>query len=185
MIEEGEDYLTVRVKRVMGRYRPPPPPRSNYITPEGAATLERELDALWRIKRPQVTRAVAEAAAQGDRSENAEYIYGKKQLAEIDRRVRHLRRRLRSVRVVDRLPAETRKVYFGAWIELENPRGEVKRFRLVGPDEFDHAPGYLSIDSPLGKAVLGKTVDDAFRITTPEGAAEWTLIGVSYGGVDE
>ncbi len=130
----------------MGRYRPPPPPQSNYITPEGAAALESELDELWRVKRPAVTRAVAEAAAQGDRSENAEYIYGKKQLAAIDRRVRHLRKRLANAKVVDEAPSDATKVYFGAWFTLAKADGAVQRFRLVGPDEFDHAPDYLSMD---------------------------------------
>jgi transcription elongation factor GreB len=164
----------------MGRYRPPPPPRSNYITPEGAASLERELKELWRVKRPEVTRTVAEAAAQGDRSENADYIYGKKQLAEIDRRVRFLRKRLDSVRIVDQHPTAATKVFFGAWFELEDPKGSTQIFRLVGPDEFDHAPGYLSMDSPLGKAVLGKALDDEVVVSTPTGAARYTIVLISY-----
>ena len=164
----------------MGRYRPPPPPLSNYITPEGAAALERELDDLWRVQRPTVTRAVAEAAAQGDRSENAEYIYGKKQLAAIDRRVRHLRKRLGSVKIVNRSPTDSTKVYFGAWFEVEDIDGATHRFRLVGPDEFDHAPNYLSMDSPLGKTVLGKSLDDNIAVVTPDGPVTYTVTHITY-----
>jgi len=127
-----------------------------------------------------VTRAVAEAAAQGDRSENAEYIYGKKQLAAIDRRVRYLRKRLQHVRVVTERPAETTRIFFGAWFELEDENGATHRFRVVGPDEFDHAPAYLSMDSPLGKAVLGKRLDDEFDVATPQGSVRYTVVRVSY-----
>ncbi len=164
----------------MGRYRPPRPPQSNYITAEGAARLRAELEHLWRVERPAVTRAVAEAAAQGDRSENAEYIYGKKQLAAIDRRVRYLRKRLQHVRVVTEQPTETTRVYFGAWFELEDEHGATRRFRVVGPDEFDHAPGNLSMDSPLGRAVLGKRLDDEFEVATPQGRVHYTVVLVSY-----
>ena len=137
---------------------------------------------MWRVERPAVTRAVAEAAAQGDRSENAEYIYGKKQLAAIDRRVRHLRRRLRNVRVVDQTPSDTTRVYFGAWFELEDNAGSRKQFRLVGPDEFDHAAGYLSMDSPLGRAVRGKALDEEIEVMTPQGPTRYTIIEIRYGG---
>ncbi len=169
----------------MGRYRPPPPPQSNYITPEGAAVLERELDDLWRVQRPAVTRAVAEAAAQGDRSENAEYIYGKKQLAAIDRRVRHLRKRLGSVKIVDQAPSEPTKVYFGAWFCLEEAGGAARRFRLVGPDEFDHAADYLSMDSPLGRAVLGKSLDEEISVETPDGPVAYTITDIAYSDPEE
>lgn len=168
----------------MARYRPPPP-RSNYITPEGAARLARELDELWRVKRPTVTRAVSEAAAQGDRSENAEYIYGKKQLAEIDRRIRHLRRRLRSVRVVDTPPADLSRIYFGAWFAVADAAGTTRRFRLVGPDEFDHAPQYLSMDSPLGKAVLGQSLHAEVAVATPDGELRYTISAVTYSAFDD
>ena len=117
----------------MGRYRPPSPPRSNYITPEGAATLRAELDFLWRTKRPAVTRSVAEAAAQGDRSENAEYIYGKKQLSEIDRRVRYLRKRLDGLHIIDQVPNNTTKIFFGAWFQVKTKDGDYQTFRIVGP----------------------------------------------------
>lgn len=164
----------------MGRYRPPRPPSAKYITPEGAAALRRELDELWRVKRPAVTRAVAEAAAQGDRSENAEYIYGKKQLAEIDRRVRFLRKRLDGIRIVDQPPSDTSKVFFGAWFELEDADGLRRRHRLVGPDEFDVRPEYLSLDSPLGRAVLGKGIAATVTVETPEGERSYEIVSVSY-----
>lgn len=169
----------------MGRYRPPPPPRSSYITPQGAARLQAELDRLWRTERPAVTRSVAAAAAQGDRSENAEYIYGKKQLAAIDRRVRHLRKRLQVLRIVDGRPDDAGRVFFGAWLELEDAEGGLCRFRLVGPDEFDHAPGYLSVDSPLGKAVLGKSLDEEVSVATPRGPRRYTIVGIRYAAPED
>jgi transcription elongation factor GreB len=164
----------------MGRYRAPRPESAKYITPEGAARLRRELDELWRVKRPAVTKAVSEAAAQGDRSENAEYIYGKKQLAEIDRRVRFLRKRLTGIRVVDEAPSDTSKVYFGAWFELTSDDGGHTEYRLVGSDEFDFAPEYVSVDSPLGKAVLGKAPGSTIEVRTPEGRRRYALTGVRY-----
>jgi len=164
----------------MSRYRPPRPESSKYITPEGAATLRRELDELWRVKRPAVTQAVSEAAAQGDRSENAEYIYGKKQLAEIDRRVRFLRKRLAGLKVVDQQPSDTSKVRFGAWFELRGANGQCAEYRIVGPDESGFAAEYISMDSPLGRAVLGKCVADTVLVRTPEGEARYELVRVRY-----
>ncbi len=164
---------------VMGRYRAPLRPSAKYITPEGAVRLKRELDELWRVKRPAVTRAVAEAAAQGDRSENAEYIYGKKQLAEIDRRVRYLRKRLAGIRVVDQRPSDTSRVFFGAWFELASDGGK-HEYRLVGPDDIDFAPDYISVDSPLGRAVLGKGLGAEIAVPTPEGERRYELTGVRY-----
>jgi transcription elongation factor GreB len=164
----------------MGRYRAPRPQSAKYITPEGAARLRRELDELWRVKRPAVTRAVAEAAAQGDRSENAEYTYGKKQLAEIDRRVRFLRKRLTGIRVVDQVPSDTSKVYFGAHFELADEHGARAEYRLVGPDEIDFGPGRISVDSPLGRAVLGKGVGSEVAVRTPEGERTYELLAVRY-----
>src|SRR5579871_3231721 len=128
----------------MSRYRAPQPRGSSYITPAGAARLRAELEQLWRHERPQVTAAVAAAAAQGDRSENAEYTYGKKRLREIDRRVRFLRQRLEGMVIVTSVPSDPRRVFFGAWVELEDESGERTRYRIVGPDEFDMAPGYIS-----------------------------------------
>jgi transcription elongation factor GreB len=164
----------------MGRYRPPPPKSTQVITPEGAAALRRELDQLWRVKRPAVTKAVAEAAAQGDRSENAEYIYGKKQLAEIDRRVRYLRKRLTGIKVVDQPPSDTGKAYFGAWFALRGSNGEEREYRLVGPDEFDFAPEYVSVDSPLGRSVLGKAIGATVAVDAPEGQHSYELVRVRY-----
>lgn len=164
----------------MSRYRPPRPESSKYITPEGAAALRRELEELWRVKRPAVTQAVAEAAAQGDRSENAEYIYGKKQLADIDRRIRHLRKRLTGIKVVDQQPSDTHKVYFGAWFELRAEDGARSEYRVVGPDESGFAAEYVSMDSPLGRAVLGKCVADTVHVRTPEGETRYELVRVRY-----
>jgi transcription elongation factor GreB len=163
----------------MGRYRAPLRPSAKYITPEGAARLKRELDELWRVKRPAVTRAVAEAAAQGDRSENAEYIYGKKQLAEIDRRVRYLRKRLTGIRVVDQLPGDTSRVFFGAWFELAAD-GVTLEYRLVGPDDIDTHANYISVDSPMGRAVLGKSLGAEITVRTPEGERSYELTAVRY-----
>jgi transcription elongation factor GreB len=164
----------------MGRYRPPRLESTKVITPEGAARLRRELDELWKVKRPAVTQTVAEAAAQGDRSENAEYIYGKKQLAEIDRRVRYLRKRLTGIRVVDQTPSDTSKVFFGAWFELDDGGGHRKEYRLVGPDEFDFSAEYVSIDSPLGRAVLGKALGMQIAVRTPEGERRYEVTAVRY-----
>lgn len=168
----------------MARYRPPQKPGSKYITPEGAARLKAELDHLWRTKRPEVTRRVAAAAAEGDRSENAEYIYGKKQLGEIDRRIRFLRKRLEGIRVVTQTPSDQQRIFFGAWFELESRGGEREQYRLVGPDEFDFAQHYLSMDSPLGRAAMGKRVDEEFIVQRPKGEARYRVISVSYNATD-
>lgn len=153
----------------MGRWRPKGIPASKYITVEGYHKLNDELQYLWKEKRPVVTQAVQEAAAQGDRSENAEYIYGKKQLREIDRRVRFLSKRLDDMTVVDRAPDDQSRVFFGAWVELGNEAGETETYRLVGPDETDAARGYISIDAPLARALLKKQVDDEVEVRTPAG----------------
>jgi len=168
----------------MGRNRLPQPKSSTYITPEGAARLREELDYLWRVKRPQVTQSVSEAAAQGDRSENAEYIYGKKQLREIDRRIRFLQKRLDALVIVDRTPADTARIYFGAWVRLETGRGETVEYRIVGPDEFDLEKGLISIDSPLARALLKKTVDDEITVALPKGRMVYTVLEISYRPFD-
>ena len=165
----------------MGRYRPPQKPGSKYITPEGFQRLNDELSYLWKKKRPQVTQAVREAAAQGDRSENAEYIYGKKQLREIDRRVRFLRKRLDNITVVDTLPSDTTRVFFGAWVELENLHGEILCYRIVGPDEFDPQRGFISMDSPVARALMKKSVDDVIVVSTPEGDNALCIVAIYYG----
>jgi len=168
----------------MGRNRLPQPKGSAYITPEGAARLREELDYLWRVKRPQVTQAVSEAAAQGDRSENAEYIYGKKQLREIDRRVRFLQKRLDALVIVDRAPTDISRIYFGAWVRLETDRGETVEYRIVGPDEFDIDKGLISIDSPLARALLKKTTDDEVTLALPRGRTLYTVLEVRYSPFD-
>ena len=149
----------------MGRYRPPQPVGSKYITAEGHKRLTEEHDYLWKKKRPEVTRILSAAAAEGDRSENAEYIYRKKELREIDARVRFLRKRLDDMIIVDRIPKNREKIYFGAWVTVEDNEGNEKTYRVVGPDEFDPKLGYISMDSPMGKALLGKSLDDEINIT--------------------
>ena len=164
----------------MGRYRPAAAAGSKYITPQGAQRLREELEQLWREERPRVTQAVAAAAAQGDRSENAEYTYGKRRLREIDRRVRYLRRRLEGMVVVDQPPADPARVYFGAWVLLEAEDGARSRYRVVGPDEFDLAPGYISMDSPLGRALLRKACDEEVTVTTPGGTRVFVIVSIDY-----
>ena len=165
----------------MSRYRPPTVRGSKFVTPEGAQRLKEELDFLWRKKRPEVTLAVSEAAAQGDRSENAEYIYGKKQLREIDSRVRFLRQRLEGMVVVDKPPTDVTRVYFGGWVTVEDEAGAVSTYRIVGPDEFDLASGLISMDSPLGRALLRKGLDDEFSIDLPTGRKTFTVMAIRYG----
>jgi transcription elongation factor GreB len=166
----------------MGRFRPPQAPGSQYITPEGARRLRTELDQLWRTERPRVTQAVSEAAAQGDRSENAEYIYGKRRLREIDRRVRFLRKRLDGMVIVDQVPSDPRRVFFGAWVSLEAEDGTESRYRIVGPDEFDLAPEYISMDSPLGRALLRRALDDEVAVELPGGGRTFTIVQIDYLG---
>ena len=143
--------------------------KSNYITRNGWNVLDQELKFLWREDRPKVTQAVSEAAALGDRSENAEYIYGKRRLREIDRRVRFLSKRLDVLQIVDYHPKQEGKIFFGAWVELENIDGELKQYRIVGCDEFDPQKNWISIDSPVARALIGKTVDDEIKVFTPVG----------------
>jgi transcription elongation factor GreB len=165
----------------MSRYRPPRPRSSPYITPEGYARLQAELKHLWKEKRPEVTRKVSEAAALGDRSENAEYIYGKKQLREIDARVRFLSKRLDELTVVDRPPRDPDQIFFGAYVTLETETGETVRYRLVGPDEFDAAAEFISIDSPVARALLKKRVDEEVEVERGEGTAHYTIVEIRYG----
>jgi transcription elongation factor GreB len=170
----------------MSRYRPPTPKGSKFITPQGAETLKNELDHLWRVLRPQVTQAVSEAAAQGDRSENAEYIYGKKQLREIDRRVRFLRQRLEGMTIVNQPPSDPQRVFFGAWVTLEDDNGNEVEYRIVGPDELDSSKGYISMDAPLGRALLRKTIDDEVKVEVPGGTKTYYIVKVRYeAGADE
>lgn len=166
----------------MGRWRPPAEKSTALITPQGHARLKAELDDLWRVRRPEVVKALAAAAAEGDRSENAEYTYRKKQLGEIDRRVRYLSKRLESLRVVDTLPSDRQAVFFGASVELENiASGETTRYRIVGPDETDAKQGWISVDSPLARALLKKRVDDEIEAMLPGGPARFLVADVRYG----
>jgi transcription elongation factor GreB len=164
----------------VSRYRSPEKPGSQFITPAGEARLKQELDELWRVERPRVTQAVSEAAAQGDRSENAEYTYGKKRLREIDRRVRFLRKRLDGMTVVDKAPSDRGRVYFGAWVTLEDDAGNETRHRIVGPDEFDMAPGYISMDAPLARALMRKALDDEVKVELPGGSRLYVVTDISY-----
>lgn len=165
----------------MSRYRPLAAPRTALITPEGHKALKDEFDFLWRVRRPEVTRAVSEAAAMGDRSENAEYIYGKKLLREIDRRVRFLMKRLEELKVVETLPTDTSRIYFGAWVEIEDAvTGDTLRLRIVGPDETDAGKGWISIDAPMARALLKKGVDDEVPVERPAGRGLYYVLAVSY-----
>ena len=167
----------------MGRWRPPTEGSTALITREGHDRLKAELDDLWRVKRPEVVKALAAAAAEGDRSENAEYTYRKKQLGEIDRRVRYLSKRLQTLRVVDDAPTDRDAVFFGAEVEVENiDSGDTATYRIVGPDETDAQRGWISIDAPLARAMLKKRVDDEFEAQLPAGAARFAIVEVRYPG---
>lgn len=165
----------------MSRWRPPQPASTAIITRAGFERLRAELNELWKQRRPEVVKALAAAAAEGDRSENAEYTYRKKQLGEIDRRVRYLSKRLELLKVVDAQPLDPDTVRFGARVELEDAEsGETLRYRLVGPDETDAESGWISIDSPLARAMLGKRPDDGFGVELPAGSRHFTILAVSY-----
>jgi transcription elongation factor GreB len=164
----------------MGRYRPPRQRGSAYITPEGEAALREELHQLWKVERPEVTAVVHEAAKNGDRSENGDYIYGKRRLREIDSRVRFLNKRLDELQVVDQPPADRSKVYFGAWVSVENESGEESRYRIVGPDEFDLKQQKLSMDSPMARSLLGKRIDDEVVVQSPSGEQLVYITAIDY-----
>jgi len=163
----------------MGRYRPPAPRSSPYITPAGYQALADELKALWK-RRTGVTRALTAAAAEGDRSENAEYIYRKKELREIDRRIRYLQNRLPDLKVVAAPPSDQDRVFFGAWVTLEDESGRELVYRIVGADEFDPARGWISMDSPMAAALMKKTLDDEARVETPSGIQNYIIVAISY-----
>ncbi len=154
--------------------------RSPYITPAGRLTLKAEFERLWRRERPLVVKALGEAAAEGDRSENAEYIYRKKQLREMDRRIRYLAKRLDVLREVVELPADQGRVYFGAWVELCGDDGAKARYRLVGADEIGAQTGHISIDAPLSKALLGRRIGESFVVSTPGGEVAYKVTGIHY-----
>ena len=164
----------------MGRWRPPQKPGSPYITPEGAAAMKKELRYLWKELRPEVVKALSEAAAEGDRSENAEYIYRKKQLGEIDRRLRYLSKRVDVMKVVDRAPADTSIVRFGACLTLYDDNDESVNYRIVGVDETDAKKGWISIDSPVARALMGKTIGDSVEIDLPESQVRLTVEHIKY-----
>jgi transcription elongation factor GreB len=151
-----------------------------YITPEGAKRLRAELDQLWTVERPRVTQEVADAAAQGDRSENAEYIYGKRRLREIDRRVRFLSKRLDDVTVVNEPPSDSSRVFFGAWVTLEDDGGHEVTYRIVGPDESDLDRGFISMEAPVAKALLGKRDGDDVTVRRPKGDITYTIMAIRY-----
>ncbi len=162
----------------MGRWRPPPPKSSPYITVEGFATLQADLDEHWKRRRT-VVRALAEAAAEGDRSENAEYIYRKRELAGIDRRIHYLQKRLPALNVVREAPAGD-KVFFGATVKLRDQEQTVSTLRIVGPDETNAAKRAISIDSPMSKALLGKSVGDNITITTDATEMAYEIVSIRY-----
>lgn len=164
----------------MSRWRPPSIKGSAYITAAGAKRLKDELTQLWKIERPQVTQVVHEAAKNGDRSENGDYIYGKRRLREIDSRVRFLSKRLEALTIVDRLPDDQSRVFFGAWVTLEDETGEEKTWQIVGPDEFDLSQQKLSMDSPLAKAMLRKQIEDEIVLKKPEGEELYYITGIEY-----
>ena len=167
----------------MGRYRPPTPKSSAYITGAGFEQLQNELNAIWK-RRADVTRALSAAAAEGDRSENAEYIYRKKQLGEIDRRVRYLRKRLSELKVVGSAPADKTRIFFGAWIRLEDSHGDIITLRIVGSDEFDTHSDYISLDSPMARALMQKSVGDEVQVDLPEGRTQLLIVELSYEGFE-
>ncbi|MEJ7600599.1 MAG: transcription elongation factor GreB [Kofleriaceae bacterium] len=168
------------MRTVSTRERPPQPKRSAHITLEGAKKLRAEFDQLWTVERPRVTQEVADAAALGDRSENAEYIYGKRRLREIDRRVRFLSKRLEQVIVVTEQPSDPARVFFGAYVSVEDEAGVNRIYRIVGADESDLDRGYISIDSPVARALLGKRAGDEVTVRVPKGEVVYTIDGVEY-----
>ncbi len=168
----------------MSRYRPPRARSSPYITSEGHSRLTAELKDLWKIQRPALTARIQAAAANGDRSENGDYIYGRKAQREMDARIRYLSKRLDEVEVVDRVPREQSKVYFGAWVSLENETGTTIKVRLVGADEIDTALGWISVDSPLARAALGKTIEDEISLQTPSGDQLYWITAISYAATE-
>ncbi len=163
----------------MGRYRPPAPKSSPYITAQGHRCLQDELNAIWK-RRAMVTRALSAAAAEGDRSENAEYIYRKKELREIDRRIRYLQKRLPELKVVSEPPSDRERIFFGAWVTLENDDGEEVTYRIVGPDEFDPGKGWISMDSPMAQALMKKTLDDEVTLRIGERKANYVVLEIRY-----
>jgi transcription elongation factor GreB len=164
----------------MSRWRPPSEASTALITQEGRERLRAELQDLWQVRRPEVVKALSAAAAEGDRSENAEYIYRKKQLGEIDRRVRYLSKRLEVLKVPEQDKSPRDRIFFSAWFELENEDGDVRRYRIVGPDETDARRNWISIDSPLARAALNKAVEMEFEVELPTGMTSFVVISIQY-----
>lgn len=163
----------------MGRWRPPVKQGSPYITAPGYTALEAELEFIWKRRR-DVVKHLAAAAAEGDRSENAEYIYRKKELAQIDRRIRYLQRRMPNLKVVTEVPTDTNRIFFGASVELEDEDGNCVRYRIVGPDEIDAGKGWISIDSPMAKALMKRAVDDEVTVRAGDRERLYVVIDVTY-----
>ncbi len=163
----------------MGRWRPPQARGSHYITQKGYDTLETELRDKWLLRR-EVVKILSAAAAEGDRSENAEYIYRKKQLREIDRRIRYLQKRIDELTIVNTVPDNQSMVFFGAIVTLENEQGEEITYQIVGPDEFDIAKGKISMDAPVAKALMKKSLDDEVSVQLPEGIQRFIIVNVKY-----
>lgn len=163
------------------RTRPDESGKPGYITPEGYRRLEEEAERLWTVERPKLVKSVATAAAEGDRSENAEYIYGKRKLAEIDRRLTFLGKRLDVLKMVDTPPDNDGRVYFGAWVTLEDEDGQQSKYRIVGSDESDPEKKHISMDSPLAQALLRKQIGDEITVQRPKGEITYEIIGVRYG----
>jgi transcription elongation factor GreB len=176
----GKEDSPTDLEAHVARYKAPPAKSSAYITPEGYARLKDEYHQLYNVRRPEVVRALSAAAAEGDRSENAEYIYRKKELREIDRRVRYLQKRIPDLKVVDTKPADAKRVFFGAWVELADDQGEAKTYRIVGPDETDAAQGLISVDSPLARALLKRAEGEVVTAQLPGREAEFEIVKVSY-----
>ncbi|GAA0300449.1 transcription elongation factor GreB [Psychrosphaera haliotis] len=153
---------------------------TNLVTREGYLALQAELDTLWRVTRPEVTKKVTWAASLGDRSENADYKENKRLLRQIDRRIRFLRKRLEDLQIVDYSPQQEGKVFFGALVEIENEQEELLTFRIVGPDEIYGRKDYISIDSPMARACLKRSVDDEFEVNTPSGKKVWIINTIAY-----
>jgi len=154
--------------------------RTDLITREGFEKLTKELNYLWREYRPEITQKVAWAASLGDRSENADYKENKRLLRSIDSRVRFLRKRLEVLRVVDYSPVQDGKVFFGAWVSIENEQGDTLQFKIVGPDEIYGRNDYISIDSPMARALLKKEVDSEVLVKTPTGEHLWFINDITY-----
>ncbi len=167
----------------MSRYRPPAPKSSPYITADGAAKLRAEVRQLWKVERPQVTQVVHEAAKNGDRSENGDDLYGTRRLRELDRRVRYLSKRLEEATIVEDKPRDTSKVFFAAWVTLEDqddPDAPLQRLRLVGSDEIDSEKNWISIDSPMARALIGKSTDEKVEVRTPDGERYFIITAIEY-----